>query len=106
MKKVSIVSAVAVSLLLGVVGIQAEEAKTAMPDSVVKEEVAGLKAAKVKGEVAAKAAVEETESKDAFKAKEAGSSFKKDSEAATKKLNGNKEEVKVLEEVVAKDKSK
>ncbi len=106
MKKVSIVSTVAVSLLLGVSGVQAEEAKAVMPDSVVKEEATGLKAAKVKGEDAAKAAVEETESKDAFEAKEAASSFKKDSEAATKKLNGNKEEVKVLDEVVAKDKGK
>ena len=106
MKKVSIVSAVAVSLLLGVTGVQAEEAKAVMPDSVVKEEATGLKAAKVKGEDAAKAAVEEVGLKEDFKAKEAMSTFKKDSEAATKKLNGNKKEVKVLEEVVAKDKGK
>ncbi len=106
MKKVGLVSTVAVSLLFGMSGLQAEEAKAVMPDSVVKEEVAGLKAAKVKGEDAAKAAVEEAGLKEDFKAKEAGSSFKKDSEAATKKLNGNKEEVKVLEEVVAKDKGK
>ncbi len=80
MRKVIVISTVAVSLLLGVTGLQAEEAKAVMPDKVVKEEVAGLKDAKVKGEDAAKAAVEETNSKEAFKAKEAGSEFKKESE--------------------------
>ncbi len=44
MKKISIVSALAVSLLLGVTGLQANEAKSAMPDSVAPTEAAALKA--------------------------------------------------------------
>lgn len=85
MKKVSIISTVAISLLLGLSGVQAE--KAVMPDKVVKEESAGLKAGNVKGEAAAQAAVEEVNSKEALKAKEATSAFKKESEADKKKLN-------------------
>lgn len=84
MKNISIVSALAVSLLLGVTGLQANEAKSAVTDSVAKTEAAALKAGKVKGEDAAKAAVEEVGLKEDFKAKEAGSAFKKDSEADKK----------------------
>ena len=85
MKKISIVSALAVSLLLGMTGLQANEAKSAMTDSVAKTEAAALKAGKVKGEDAAKAAVEEAGLKEDFKAKEARSALKKDSETDEKK---------------------
>jgi len=84
MKKVSIVSTLAVSLLLGVTGLQANEAKSVVSDSVSKAEAAALKAGKVKGEGAAKAAVEEAGLKEDFKAKEAESGFKKKSESEKK----------------------
>jgi hypothetical protein len=87
MKKISIVSALAVSLLLGVTGLQANEAKSAVSDSVAKTEAAALKAGKVKGEDAAKAAVEEAGLKEDFKAKQVRTELKKDSEADKKKTD-------------------
>jgi hypothetical protein len=84
MKKMSIISALAVSLLLGVTGLQANEAKSVVSDSVSKAEAAALKAGKVKGEHAAKAAVEESGLKEDFKAKEAESGFKKKAKSEEK----------------------
>ncbi len=69
------------SMLLCVVGLQAEVA-----DSVPKAEAKAIEAGKVKGEAAAKAAVEETNSKEEFKTKMDSDAFKKEAKEDEKKL--------------------
>lgn len=96
MKK-SIVSAVAVSFLMGIVGLQA--------DSVAKEEAAALASPKMtEGVPAAKAKVEETESKEKFETKMDSKNFEKEAKADVKK-EVTKEEVKSIEKE-AKDAAK
>jgi uncharacterized membrane protein len=63
-------------------------------DSVAKEESAAIADPAVKGEAAAKAKVEETQSKDAFEAKETSTDFKKESAADEKKTVAADEEKK------------
>ncbi len=84
----------------------AEAAAPAMTDSVAKEEAAAeAKPAMTEGEPAGKAAVEETESKDAFEAKEAAESLKKEAVSDEAKTDA-KAEVEAVTEMEAADAKK
>jgi hypothetical protein len=85
MKKVIMMA----SVLLCVVGLQAE-----VSDSVSTAEAKAISDGKVKGEAAAKAAVEEANSKEEFKSKQDGENFKKEAEADAKKLTAKEADKK------------